>query len=173
MFFLKTYICKTYIWTKTCSKWVLWSFIYEFKYIWFDILSKYIDNFCVTVSVAAGIFSERVTDTSCQDFSLWFFCVISLAMVKMIWKASSEESVFSDLACHFFVFLYLCHSPTTYYSWILFLQQNVVHCVLSFWLVCVMLRRYMLMFFQYLWISSQIEPDVTLYYHCMQTLELV
>ena len=35
-----------------------------------DILSKYIDNICVIVSVAVGIFSERLTDTSCQDFSL-------------------------------------------------------------------------------------------------------
>ena len=57
--------------------------------------------------------------------------------------------------------------------WVLFLKQKVVHCVLSFWLVCVMLRSYILMLFQYLWISSQIEPDVTLCYHCMQTLELV
>ena len=38
--------------------------------IWFDIISKYIENFCVIVSVAVGIFSGRLTDTSCQDFSL-------------------------------------------------------------------------------------------------------
>ena len=38
--------------------------------IWFDIFSKYIENFCVIVSVAVGIFSGRLTDTSCQDFSL-------------------------------------------------------------------------------------------------------
>ena len=35
---------------------------------WFDIPSKYIDDFCVTVSVAVGIFSERLTSTSCQCF---------------------------------------------------------------------------------------------------------
>ena len=45
-------------------------------YICFDIPSKCIDNFCVFVSVAVGIFSERLTDTSCQNF----FC---LAMVKI------------------------------------------------------------------------------------------
>ena len=44
--------------------------------IWFDITSRYTENFCVTVSVAVGIFSERLTDTSCQNF----FC---LAMVKI------------------------------------------------------------------------------------------
>ena len=90
-----------------------------------------------------------------------------------MWKVSSEESLFPDLACHFFLFLYLCHSPTTCYCWLLLLKQKVAHCVLSFWLVCVMLRSYMLMLFQYLWIPSKIEPDVTLRYHCMQTLELV
>ena len=41
--------------------------------IWFDIPSKYIENFCVIVSAAVGIFSERLTDTSCQDLSLRFF----------------------------------------------------------------------------------------------------
>ena len=38
--------------------------------IWFDIPSKYIQNFCVIVSTAVGIFSEGVIDTSCQNFSL-------------------------------------------------------------------------------------------------------
>ena len=92
-----------------------------------------------------------------------------------MWKVSAEESLFPGLACHFFLFLYLCHSPTTCYSWVLFLKLEVVHCVLSFWLLCVMLRSYMLILFQdqYLWISFQIEPDVTLCYHCMQPLELV
>ena len=40
--------------------------------IWFDIASKFIKDFCIIVSVALGIFSERLTDTSCQDFSLCF-----------------------------------------------------------------------------------------------------
>ena len=43
--------------------------------IWLDIPSKYIDSFCVIVSIVAGIFSERLADTSCQDFSLSFFVV--------------------------------------------------------------------------------------------------
>ena len=119
-----------------------------------------------------GIFSERLTpDTSWQDFSLWFFCRISLAMVKtavknVLWRA------FPDLACHFFLFLFLCHLLARCYCLVWFLKRKVAHCVLSFWLVYVMLRSYMLMPFQYLWISSQIEPDVALCYHCMQTLEL-
>ena len=52
--------------------------------IWFDISSKYRENFCVIVSVAVGIFSEKLTDTSCQDlFPLFFFFIfISLAMTK-------------------------------------------------------------------------------------------
>ena len=40
--------------------------------IWFDIPSKYIEDFCVIVSVAVGIFSERLTDTSGQYFYLCF-----------------------------------------------------------------------------------------------------
>ena len=47
----------------------------------FDIPSKYIKNFCVIVSVAEGIFSERLADT-CQNFALSFFCGISLATGK-------------------------------------------------------------------------------------------
>ena len=90
-----------------------------------------------------------------------------------MWKVSYEESLFPEtLSAIYFFFLYLCHSPTTCCSWVLFLKEKVVHCVLSFWLVCVMLRSYMLMFFKYLWICSQIEPDATLCYHCMHTLEL-
>ena len=45
--------------------------------IWFNIPSKYIENFCVIISVAVGILSERLTDTSCKGFSLcsflWYF----------------------------------------------------------------------------------------------------
>ena len=35
--------------------------------VWFDIPSKYIEDSCVSVSVPVSIFSERLTDTSCQD----------------------------------------------------------------------------------------------------------
>ena len=129
-------------------------------------MSKYIENFCVIISVVVGIFSEWLTDTSCQRSSLWFFCGISLSMVKTDVKNVFWRVFFSDLFCHFFLFLYLCHLPATCYSWILFLKQKAFHCVLSFWLVCFILTRYMLILFQYLWISSQIEPDVTLCYHC-------
>ena len=41
--------------------------------IWFDITSKYLENICVIFSVAVGILSERLTDTSCQDYSLRFY----------------------------------------------------------------------------------------------------
>ena len=140
--------------------------------VWFDIPSKYIENFRAIVSVALGIFSERLTDTSCQDFSLWF-CGISLAMGTTDVKSVCWRVSFSRPGLPFFLFLYLCQSPTTCYSQVLFLKQEVVHCVLSFWLVFVMLRSYMLILFQYLWISFQTEPEMTLCYHCMQTLELV
>ena len=40
--------------------------------IWLDISIKYIEDFFVIVFVDVCIFSERLTDTSCQDFSLWF-----------------------------------------------------------------------------------------------------
>ena len=138
--------------------------------IWFDIPSNYAENFWVNISVAVGIFSERLTDASCQDFSFSFFVVFLWLWLKLMWKVSSDVSLFPDLTCHFLIFLYLCHSPIPCCCWVLFLKQKVVHCVLSFWLVCVMLRSYMLMLFQYLSISSQIEPDVTLCYHCRQTL---
>ena len=38
--------------------------------MWFHIASKYIENFCVIVSFAVVIFSERLADTSCQHFPL-------------------------------------------------------------------------------------------------------
>ena len=37
--------------------------------LWFDVPVKKI---CVIISVAMGVFSERLTDTSCQNFFLWF-----------------------------------------------------------------------------------------------------
>ena len=41
--------------------------------IWLDIPSKYKKDPCVFVLVTVGIILERLTDTSSQDFSLWFF----------------------------------------------------------------------------------------------------
>ena len=49
--------------------------------IWFDIPSKYIENFCVIVSVAVGIFSERSQHILSGFFPSIFFG-ISLALVK-------------------------------------------------------------------------------------------
>ena len=40
--------------------------------IWLNIPSKYIEDLYVIVSVIVGIFSETLTDTSCQDSSLCF-----------------------------------------------------------------------------------------------------
>ena len=121
---------------------------------WFDIPSKYIENFCIIVSVTVGIFSKRLTDTSCQDFFLWFFCGISLVMVKTDVKSVFWRVPFSRPGLPFFSFFLFV--PFAYY---MFLKQKVAHCVLSFWLVCVMLRSYMLMIFHYLWISSQIDGN--------------
>ena len=44
--------------------------IVKFMNIWFDIPSKYMKSFCVIVLVADDIFSERLTNTLCQYFSL-------------------------------------------------------------------------------------------------------
>ena len=71
--------------------------------------SKYIDDFWVIVPVAVGILLERLTDTSCEDFSLWFFGIF-LAMVKTdIKNVLLKESFFPQRRCHFF---YLCNLPT-------------------------------------------------------------
>ena len=64
LFLKKTF--KIYILTERCNKWVLSNFQYGFEYI--EIPSKCIDNFCIIVSVAVGISSEILTDTSCQLF---------------------------------------------------------------------------------------------------------
>ena len=133
--------------------------------MWCHIASKYIENFCVIISFAVIIFSERLADTSCQHLSLWFFCSISLAMVKIDVKNVFWRVLYSRPGLpFFFLFFYFCYSPATCYSCVLFLKQKTANSVLSF---CVMLRRYMLILFQYLWISSQIKPDVTLCYHCI------
>ena len=39
---------------------------------WLNIPSKYIEDLYIIISVIVGIFSERLTDLSCQDFSLCF-----------------------------------------------------------------------------------------------------
>ena len=57
--------------------------------IWLAIPSKYIEYLNVIVSDIVGIFSERLTDTSSQDFFLCFFGV-SLAVVKTDVKCLTE-----------------------------------------------------------------------------------
>ena len=45
--------------------------------IWLDISSEYIEDFIATASVAVGLFSEKLTDTPCKDFSLtWFLAFL-------------------------------------------------------------------------------------------------
>ena len=44
--------------------------------IWIDNPSKYRDDFYDIVCVIVGIFSERLSNTSCQDFSLWFLAFL-------------------------------------------------------------------------------------------------
>ena len=82
-----------------------------------------------------------------REFLCHCFCDffgISVVMVKTDAKSMFSRVSFSRPGLSFFSFLYLCHSPTTCYSWVLFLKQ-FVNFVLSFWLVCVMLKSYMLM----------------------------
>ena len=38
--------------------------------IWFDISSKYIEDFCIIASVAVALFSERLIETYFQYFFL-------------------------------------------------------------------------------------------------------
>ena len=100
-----------------------------------------------------------------------FFCDMSLTMVKTDVKIVSWRVLFFKTWPAIFFFFCICAILLHAIVGVFF--KKFVRCVLSFWLVCVMLRSYMLMLFQYLWISSQIEPYVALCYHCMQTLELV
>ena len=127
--------------------------------VWLDIHSKDIEDFCVIGSVVVGIFSERLTDTSCQDFSFWFLTFLYL-WLKLMWKMSHWRVFFPELACHL-GFFYFWFVPFACY---MFSKQKVVHCVLGFWLICVRSRNYMLMLLYYLWIFA--EPGLTLCYHC-------
>ena len=77
------------------------------------------------VSVAVGTFSEKLTDTPCQDFSLWFLAYLQLAMVK----TDVKNVFFSRTWLPFFLIRVICLLRA---SWVLCLKQKVVHCVLSF-----------------------------------------
>ena len=70
--------------------------------IWFDIPSKYIENFCVIFSVAVGIFSERSQHILSGFFPSIFFG-ISLALVKTNVKNVFWRVFFPDLAWNFFL----------------------------------------------------------------------
>ena len=94
-----------------------------------------------------------------------FSCGSSLAMVKTDVKSAFwRVSFFRPDLSLFFLFLYLCHLPTTCYSWVLFLKQKVVHCVLSFWhQSLVMPRSYMLIPLNFL--SDRTRCDFVLPLH--------
>ena len=98
--------------------------------IWLDIPSKYMEDFYVSVFIIVHIFSERLTDTSCQDFSLWFLTFLKL-WLKLIRKISYWIVFFNRPGLSFFLFL-SCVIYLLSDNWVLFLKQNVVNCVLSF-----------------------------------------
>ena len=141
MFFLKENFI-IYISTKRCNNFQVLNMKLN---IWFDIPSKYIEDFCVIVSVAVGIFSKINWHILSGLFPLVF--AISLAMVKTNVKNVSWKIFFQNLYAIFFFFFFfdLCYLPVTCYSWVLFLKQKFAHWVLSFWPVCVMLKSHMLM----------------------------
>ena len=56
---------------------------------WLNIPSKYIEDLYIIISVIVGIFSERLTDLSCQDFSLCFLVFLKL-IVKTDLKCLTE-----------------------------------------------------------------------------------
>ena len=91
-----------------------------------DITGKNIEDICVIVSVAVGIISERLIDTyeKCLNEEPFFFQRTGLSFLFFF--------LFVLFACY--VLVRFCLKP------------KVVHCVLSFWLIYVMLRSYMLIF---------------------------
>ena len=125
--------------------------------IWLNIRSKYIDYLYFIVSVTVGIFSERLTGTSCQDFSLCFLICFQLAVVKTDGKCLTEQSFFSQKWTAFFVFD-LCHICLLRTSWVLFLERKLSITFCEFMLR--KLHRYLLRIFS--------EPDMTLCYHRKQ-----
>ena len=95
--------------------------------IWLDIPSKYIEDFYVIVSVIVlGTFSERLTGTSCQNFSLWFLAFLLLRL-KLMQKMSYWIVFFFQ---NWPAFFYLCRSFLLSASWVLFLKKKPFHCIL-------------------------------------------
>ena len=95
---------------------------------------------------------------------------ISEADVK---NGSLNSPFFQNLFAILFFFFLICVFYLQSASSVLFLKKTAVHCVLSFWPICVMLRSYMLMFwYYYLWNFS--ESDVTsVWVLSLKTQELV
>ena len=65
-------------------------------------VSRYVDEPCVFVFEAVGLFSEILTDTTCQDFSLWIWVFFYLSDMKHVLLKSL---FFPELACCFISFL--------------------------------------------------------------------
>ena len=95
---------------------------------------------------------------------------ISEADVK---NGSLNSLFFQNLFAILLFFFLICVFYLQSASSVLFLKKTAVHCVLSFWPTCVMLRSYMLMFwYYYLWNFS--ESDVTsVWVLSLKTQELV
>ena len=47
-------------------------------------VSRYVNEPCVFVFEAVGLFSEILTDTTCQDFSLWIWVFFYLSDMKQV-----------------------------------------------------------------------------------------
>ena len=75
--------------------------------IWLDIPSKYIDDFCVIVSVIVGIIFRKINWHVLSEFYPLVFG-ISLAMVKTDVKNVLLNSIFFQ-NWPVFVFCFLCH----------------------------------------------------------------
>ena len=69
-------------------------------------------------------------------FSKIYWCEICLSLFSRTGLPSFS---------FFFFFFLICVICLLHASWVLFLQQKIVYCVLTFWLICVMIRSYMLM----------------------------
>ena len=124
--------------------------------IWLEIPSKYTEDFWVIVSVALGMFSDNLTDTSCPNFFLYLFTDFYLTDMK---KFLMKSLFFPESWPAIFV-LFVSFSCYIHVGFCL--KQKFWHCVLSFWLISVMIRSYMLIFFN----TLESFQSHTLRYHC-------
>ena len=86
------------------------------------LINTFIHWYCEVASVIVGIFSERLTDTSYQEFSLCFLVFFWL-FLKLIWNFLLNSLVFQKWPA-FFVFdlRHICLLSAT---WLLFLKRNL------------------------------------------------